>query len=130
MSGYCVFDIETGPEEPAVVWGRTGMDALPPLPRPFDESEVKVGHLKDPAKIAEKVRISRGLHEQAEALAVLDHPAELMQAIDKAALDPMTGRVFAFDVLIVNESGALSIGIEDVTSMSESQLLKDRKSVV
>ena len=71
------FDIETGPLPES--------ELLAMLP-PFDPAEVKTGNIKDPAKIAEKL---------AEAAA--NHKRDF---IDRAALDPLTGRVVAIGVQI------------------------------
>ena len=71
------FDIETGPLPEA--------ELLAMLP-PFDPGEVKTGNIKDPAKIAEKL---------AEAAA--NHKRDF---IERAALDPLTGRVVAIGVQI------------------------------
>ena len=70
------FDIETGPLPES--------ELLPMLP-PFDASEVRVGNLKDEAKIAAKI-----------AEAELNHRRDF---IDRAALDATTGRVIAIGLL-------------------------------
>lgn len=64
-SGLFVFDIETGPAD---------IETLNAL---FDPASVKCGNLKDPAKIAEKVAAARE------------------SFVERAALDPITGRVLA-----------------------------------
>lgn len=70
------FDIETGPlPEP---------ELLQMVPS-FNPAEVKVGNLKDPEKIAAKLA-------EAEA----DHRR---QFIERAALDPLTGRVLAVGLM-------------------------------
>lgn len=71
-----IFDIETGPL-PA--------EELAALTPPFDPTEVKIGNLKDPAKIAEKIDQARR-----------DHEAE---HVERAALSPITGRVLAIGYL-------------------------------
>jgi hypothetical protein len=53
---------------------------------PFDPAEVKTGNIKDPEKIAAKI-----------AEAEVSHRREFFE---RAALDPMTGRVLAIGVLI------------------------------
>lgn len=70
-----VFDIETGP---------LGSDALELIMPAFDESEVKIGNIKDPDKIAEKITKARQ-----------DHVARFMR---NAALSPLTGQVLAIGV--------------------------------
>ncbi len=87
------FDIETGPlPEPEL------LQMLPP----FDPAEVKVGNLKDPEKIAAK---------RAEAEA--DHRR---QFIERAALDPLTGRVLAVG-LLSNRDDFRVIGVEDEAAL-------------
>ncbi|MGH7970806.1 MAG: ribonuclease H-like domain-containing protein [Limisphaerales bacterium] len=70
------FDIETGP---------LPEQELAQMVPPFDPNEVKVGNLKDPEKIAAK---------RAEAEA--NHHREF---VERAALDPLTGRVLAVGLL-------------------------------
>lgn len=60
-----VFDIETGPRP----WEE--------IEQYWDESSVKLGQLKDPAKIQEKIEIER------------------VEFLEKAALSPITGKVLA-----------------------------------
>jgi len=71
-----IFDIETGPLPLAE------LEAIIPA---FDPAEVKTGNIKDPAKIAEKLAESERRHKQ--------------DFIDRAALDPLTGRVLAIGTL-------------------------------
>ena len=70
------FDIETGP---------LAESELSTLLPPFDPAEVKTGNLKDPAKIMEKIAEAEANHRR--------------DFFDKAALDPITGRVVAIGVL-------------------------------
>jgi hypothetical protein len=74
-----VFDIETGPLPEAELL------AVMPV---FDPSEVKTGNLKDPAKIAEKLAEAEANHRR--------------DFIERAALDPLSGRVVAIGVLLVS----------------------------
>jgi hypothetical protein len=77
-------DIETGPlPEP---------ELLAMLP-PFDPKEVKCGNLKDPAKIAEKIAEAEANH--------------LRDFTERAALDPLTGRILAIGVLGFDPRGEL-----------------------
>lgn len=71
-----VFDIETGslPE--------SELAALMP---PFDPAEVKTGNIKDPEKIAAKLAEAEANHRR--------------DFIERAALDPLTGRVVAIGVI-------------------------------
>lgn len=89
-----VFDIETGPLPEAELAGL--------VPR-FDPAEVKTGNLKDPLKIAEKLR-------EAEA----DHRREF---IERAALDPLTGRVVAIGWMDLEERRFQVIADEDEAAM-------------
>ena len=57
----------------------------------FDPAEVKTGNLKDPAKIAEKIAEAEANHRR--------------DYFDKAALDPLTGRVVAIGVMVFDASG-------------------------
>jgi hypothetical protein len=91
------FDIETGalPE--------SEIAAMMP---PFDPAEVKVGNLKDPDKIAAK---------QAEAEA--NHRRDFFE---RAALDPLTGRVVAIGLLHLAGGRFYVIGHDD-----EAQTLRE-----
>ena len=72
-----VFDVETGALPEAE------LEAMMPV---FDPAEVKRGNLKDPAKIAEKIAEAEANHRR--------------EFFDKAALDPLTGRVVAIGVMV------------------------------
>jgi len=91
------FDIETGalPE--------SELAALLP---PFDPAEVKTGNIKDPEKIAAKI-----------AEAELNHKRDF---IEKAALDPMTGRVVAIGLIDADTGEFRVIGHDD-----EAQTLRE-----
>lgn len=84
------FDIETGPLP------ESELAALVP---PFDPAEVKTGNLKDPEKIAAKL-----------AEAELNHRRDFL---DRAALDPLTGRVVAVGLLYQDSGEFHVIGHED-----------------
>lgn len=88
-----VFDIETAPLP------ETELVALVP---PFDPAEVKTGNLKDPDKIAAKLAEAEANHRR--------------EVIDRAALDPLTGRVIAIGLLIASPhpgtEGATKAGSE------------------
>lgn len=107
-----VYDIETAarpdselrevcePFDPASVSVPTG-----DYPK-FDESTVKLGNTKDPAKVAEKIEAARQLHEAGRIefeVAKANGPALLADAEaahwksirDRAALSPVTGQVLA-----------------------------------
>ena len=84
-----IFDIETGPLP------ESELAAMLP---PFDPAEVKLGNLKDPEKIAAKL-----------AEAEVNHRRDFFQ---RAALDPLTGRVLAIGLLF-RESGERNILVGD-----------------
>jgi hypothetical protein len=84
------FDIETGPLP------ESELAALLP---PFDPAEVKTGNIKDPEKIAAKIA-------EAEA----NHKRDFM---DRAALDPLTGRVLAIGLINAATGGFSVIGHDD-----------------
>jgi hypothetical protein len=73
-----VFDVETAPLP------ESELAALVP---PFDPAEVRTGNLKDPEKIAAKI-----------AEAEVNHRRDFFE---KAALDPLTGRVLAVGLIEV-----------------------------
>jgi hypothetical protein len=85
-----VFDVETGP------LAESELSALLP---PFDPAEVKTGNLKDPAKIAEKLAEAEANHRR--------------DFFDKAALDPLTGRVIAIGMLDLETDHFFIIGHDD-----------------
>lgn len=72
MSNPLVFDIETAP---------LPEEQIANLIPPFDPAEVKVGNIKDPALIQEKIKKAEEKHRS--------------DFIQKAALNPDTGRVIA-----------------------------------
>lgn len=84
------YDIETGPLP------ESELAALVP---PFDPAEVKTGNLKDPDKIAAKL-----------AEAEVNHRRDFFE---KAALDPLTGRVVAVGLLYPDSGECVVIGHED-----------------
>lgn len=92
-----VFDLETGP------LAESELSALLP---PFDPAEVKTGNLKDPAKIAEKIAEAETNHRR--------------DFFDKAALDPLTGRVVAIGILDLETDAFSIIGHDD-----EAQTLRE-----
>ena len=71
-----IFDIETAPLP------ESELAALVP---PFDPAEVKTGNLKDPDKIAAKLAEAEANHRR--------------DFFERAALDPLTGRVLAIGLL-------------------------------
>jgi hypothetical protein len=77
-----VFDIEAGPLP------ETELAAMMPA---FDPAEVKTGNLKDPAKIVEKIAEAEASHRR--------------DFTERAALDPLTGRVVAIGVMAYEARG-------------------------
>ena len=75
-----VFDVETGP------LAESELSALLP---PFDPAEVKTGNMKDPEKVAAKIAEAEASHRR--------------DFFDRAALDPLTGRVVAIGMLVFDE---------------------------
>lgn len=94
-----IFDIETGPLPEETLLQFADEFVPPPHPGEFDASAVKVGNLKDAAKIQQKIDDARAAH----ACAVAEHDANCITAqlawrqslIEKAALSPITGCVLA-----------------------------------
>lgn len=94
-----VFDIETGPLPPEIVLPLSGNPPVPPEPGPFDPAAVKVGNIKDREKIEAKIEEAREAH----AAKVAGYKAEAdaairewkRQALDRAPLSALTGRVMA-----------------------------------
>jgi uncharacterized protein YprB with RNaseH-like and TPR domain len=66
---------------------------------PFDPAEVKTGNLKDPDKIAAKIAEAEASHRR--------------EFFERAALDPLTGRVLAIGVLCLESDNFSIIGHED-----------------
>ena len=84
------FDVETGPLP------ESELAALVP---PFDAAEVKTGNLKDPEKVAAKIA-------EAEA-------NQRREFFDRAALDPLTGRVLAIGLEFAGSGSFMVIGDDD-----------------
>lgn len=91
------FDVETGPLPEA---------ELAALMPPFDPAEVKTGNLKDPDKIAAKLSEAEANHRR--------------DFIEKAALDPLSGRVLAVGLLYQDSGEFTVIGHDD-----EAQTLRE-----
>lgn len=84
------FDIETGP---------LAENELAALLPPFDPAEVKTGNIKDPEKIAAKLAEAETNHRR--------------DFFDRAALDPLTGRVIAIGLLYPDSGEFVVIGHDD-----------------
>jgi uncharacterized protein YprB with RNaseH-like and TPR domain len=88
------FDIETGPLPESEI------AALVPA---FDAAEVKTGNLKDPDKIAAKIAEAEAGHRR--------------EFFERAALDPLTGRVVAVGLVYQDSSEFVVIGHDDEACM-------------
>ena len=120
-----VFDIETEPlPDEQLVKVCDSFDPASVLhPGEFDESAVKLGNVKDPAKIAEKIAAAKASHEKS----VADHAEIVRKAAvahwseikDKAALDATTGAVCAIGYKSREDREI----IETVLDMSEVDLI-------
>ena len=84
------FDIETGPLPESEI------AALVPA---FDPAEVKTGNLKDPDKIAAKIAEAEASHRR--------------EFVERAALDPLTGRVVAIGLIYQDSGEFVVIGHDD-----------------
>jgi len=99
-----VFDIETAPEPDDVLeelfsFDESAVKNYRLLTAEFDPSAVKVGNMKDPAKIEAKIEAAR-LKFMTDKAAVAENieaaRSEAWQTFrDRAALSPLTGRVLA-----------------------------------
>jgi len=85
-----IFDIETGP------LAESELSALLPA---FDPAEVKTGNIKDVDKVAAKIAEAEANHRR--------------DFFDRAALDPLTGRVVAIGLLYPDSGEFDVIGHED-----------------
>ena len=103
-----VFDIETGPLP------ESELAAVMP---PFDPAEVKTGNLKDPDKVAAKIAEAEANHRR--------------DFFDKAALDPLTGRVLAVGVLVCDAKGETPVPLAKsgrfsvISHVDEAQILRE-----
>ena len=88
------FDIETGPLPEA---------ELASMVPAFDPAEVKTGNLKDPDKVAAKIAEAEANHRR--------------EFIERAALDPLTGRVLAIGLLNWDTGEFRVIAHEDEAAM-------------
>lgn len=85
-----IYDIETGPLP------ESELAALMPA---FDPAEVKVGNIKDPDKVAAKIAEAEANHRR--------------DFEEKAALDPLTGRVLAIGLLYPDDGEFVVIAHDD-----------------
>ena len=111
-----IFDIETGPLEEEIVLSRVKPFEPPAPPEPFDPSDVKLGNMKDQAKIDAKIEAERKRREKE----IADHDREVERARqewrDKAMADAplsaVTGRLLAIGYY-ATESGKTVLDIDD-----------------
>ncbi len=97
-----LFDIETSPLP------ESELAALVP---PFDPAEVRTGNLKDPDKIAAKLAEAEANHRR--------------DFIDRAALDPLTGRVLAIGLLQNAEGGRQKAEFRIIGHDDEAAVLRE-----
>lgn len=121
-----IYDIETGPLSEKEVLARVDPFVVPEAPGEFDRSAVKLGNTKAPDKV-------QAVYDKAEAehkFLVKTYPLVVdaawdkwaLNAIDKAALSPVTGRVVAIgyrdkdsdDTLHVGQEGSLDARADEV----------------
>lgn len=114
-SQHVIFDIETGPawhpgdsiDAAKAYCQPLGIDYDPASigehPGEFDSQSVKLGNLKDAAKIADKILDAERKHNHAvslhEAKAIGGEQSFWEGIIDNAALSPVTGRVLAIGLV-------------------------------
>lgn len=117
---FIAFDIETQGIRDAALALTEPFKPFEPLP-PFDPKAVKVGNLKDPDKIAAKIRAEEEAypqrvkeHEDAYERARLEYQSKV---ISRAALNALTGRVVAIGIKTAEE--------EKILSGEESDFLKE-----
>lgn len=83
-----IFDIETAPD----------YDAVKKFTKPFDRDDVKLGNLKDEAKIQAKLEMAEASH--------------MSNANDKAALNPHTSSICAIGIHLEEQKPHLMFGLE------------------
>lgn len=117
---FIAFDIETQGIRDAALALAEPFPPFIPLP-PFDPKAVKVGNLKDPDKIAAKIRAEEEAypqkekeHQEAYEKARLEYTAKV---VSKAALNALCGRVVAIGIKTADE--------EKILSGSEAEILRD-----
>lgn len=110
-----IFDIETGPLPDEILKAQFVFEDPPP-PGEFIETAVKIGNLKDPTKIKEKIESAKAAHEKAVAEHSDNVAAMRTEAwrelLDGAALSHFTGQMLAIGYKST-ESGKWAIHGED-----------------
>jgi len=110
-SGPLCFDIETGPEPEERLRDFFGVDYTKVkdadlIDAEFDAASVKLGNLKDKAKIDAKITAEREKFDTAKAAAIEAKANaatdQWREFVDRAALSPITGRVLAIGWISTN----------------------------
>jgi len=101
MQSIC-FDIETGSLPEA---------ELASMVPAFDPAEVKTGNLKDPEKVAAKIAEAEANHRR--------------EFFERAALDPLTGRVVAIGLLVNAECGMRNAEFRIIGHEDEAATLRE-----
>ena len=131
---YLVFDIETAPEPDEILEGLFTFDESTVknyhlLTADFDPGEVKLGNMKDTAKIEAKIEAAR-LKFTADKAAVAENidtaRTEAWQTFrDRAALSPLTGRVLAIGCCNPDVSNTYVIHVEgESKTITEKDLIE------
>lgn len=125
MGEFATFDIETGPL-PDDVLLRLCPEFVPPAhPGEFDQSTVKLGNLKDQAKINDKISQARMAHlqavEQYDANVIAASIEHFAKFREKAALDATTGYVVAIGLATATNVSILSGSLVDELDELEEQ---------
>jgi len=132
---YLVFDIETAPEPDDILEGLFTFDETTVknyrlLTAEFDPNEVKLGNMKDSAKIEAKIEAAR-LKFTADKTAVAENidtaRAEAWQTFrDRAALSPLTGRILAIGTWHpATADGYVDFTQDGVDAVSEKVLVEN-----
>ncbi len=120
-----VFDIETGPLADEQLRPLCPEFVPSPHPGEFDPSAVKVGNLKDAAKIQEKIEAARQAHQ--ELISDFDRQVEAARAahwaefVGKAPLSALTGRVLAIGYR--SERATVIHHLDDTADTGEAGLI-------
>ena len=130
---HLVFDIETGMETPDVLdkffqYDETAVPGYSLLGQEFDEKSVKLGNVKNPDLIAEKIEKAREkfLEDQkaAELAAKNGEQIARAQLENKAPLNAIHGRVLAVGMYYTQWKNPMSICHIDMFSGGEKEMLE------
>ena len=124
--GSFVFDIETMPLDEATIRERAAPFVPPEHPGEFDHKSVKVGNLKDPAKIQAKIDEAEFAHSQAVQFYQTDciklEEAYWNKTIERAPLCPNLGRVLAIGIGLADGTNHY-LCLNDATDANEAGML-------